>query len=94
VKCPSKHRKSKIAEACVDSSFCLACVNDGFQLKRTHNYYYQVTGQLALTGAQFCDFVVWTEVDLHIERIHLDRELWEDMLIKEAHPLLSYLFRN
>jgi len=92
VKCPFKHKNSKIAEACVDSSFCLAYVNDGFQLKRTHNYYYQVTGQLALTGAQFCDFIVWTEVDMHIERIHLDKELWED--VKEAHPLLSYLFRN
>ena len=27
-------------------------------LKRTHDYYYQVTGQLSLTGAQFSDFVV------------------------------------
>jgi len=84
-KWPFKHRNSKIAEACVDSSFFLACVNDGFQLKRTHNYYYQITGQLALTGAQFCDFIVWTEVDMYIERIHLDRELLEDMLKKLIH---------
>ena len=76
MKCPFKHRKSKIAEACVDS------VDDGFRLKRTHDYYYQVTGQLALSGSQFCDFVVWTEVDIHIKRIHLDRESWEDMLKK------------
>jgi len=49
---------------------------NGFKLKRTHDYYYQVTGQLALTEALFCDFVVWTEFD---ECIHFS-ELWEDML--------------
>jgi len=60
-------------------------VDDGFQLKRMHDYYYQVTGQLALTVAQFCDFVVWTEVDMHIEYIHLDSELWENMLKELTH---------
>ena len=85
VKCPFKHRKSKIAEACEDGSFCLRCVDDTIVLKRMHDYYYQVTGQLALTGAQFCDFVVWTEEDIHIERIRLDNELWDDMVKKLNH---------
>ena len=74
-----------MVEACVDGSFCLACVDNTIMLKRTHDYYYQVTGQLALTGAQFCDFVIWTEVDMHVERIYLDSELWEDIVKKLTH---------
>ena len=38
-------------------------------LNRKHDYYYQVTGQIALTGGEFCDFVVWTPNELHIQRI-------------------------
>jgi len=85
VKCPFKHRKSTIEEACSDASFCLANTDNVVMLKRMHDYYYQVTGQLALTGAQFCDFVVWTEVDMHIERISFDTMLWDDMKSKLVH---------
>ena len=85
VKCPYKHRKSKIEDACSDTSFCLANADNTIMLKRTHDYYYQVTGQKALTGAQLCDFIVWTEVDVHIERIYFNAELWDNMKLKLAH---------
>jgi len=78
VKSPFKHR---IEEVCNDASFCLANTDNGIMLKRTHNYY-QGTGQLAVTSAQFCDFVVWTEVDMHIERINFDSTLWDEMRSK------------
>ena len=35
VKCPFKHRKSTIEEACNDASFCLANTDNGIMLKRT-----------------------------------------------------------
>ena len=54
-------------------------------IKQTHDYYYQVIGQITLTGAQFCDFIVWTNLEIHIERIFPDNELWEDMAAKLAH---------
>ena len=56
-------------------------------LNRKHDYYYQVTGQLqiALTGGEFCDFVVWTELDIHIEHILLDVTMWVEMKAKLAH---------
>jgi len=44
VKCPFKHRKSTIEEACNDPSFCLANTDNVVMLKRTHDYLYQVTG--------------------------------------------------
>ena len=45
------------------------------QLKRRHDYYYQVIGQLGITGARYCDFIVWTLVDV-------DTELWQEMIDK------------
>ena len=90
VKCPYKHRNNTIAQACEDSGFCLAFnSNDQPILKRSHDYYFQVTGQLAITGAEYCDFVVWMLVDLHIERVYMDRELWKEMTEKNE-SLLSY----
>ena len=85
VKCPFKHRKNSIEEACKDSAFCLIMCDGQIMLNWKHDYYYQVTGQIALTGAEFCDFVVWTEVDIHIERILLDVTMWAEMKAKLAH---------
>ena len=35
-------------------------------------YYHQIQGQLALCKLGFCDFVCWTPVGMHTERIHQD----------------------
>ena len=32
--------------------------------------------QLYCTKKSYCDFVVWTEHDIHIERIYADEEFW------------------
>ena len=86
VKCPYKHRKSSIEVACKDLTFCLTRGEDSqIALNRGHDYYFQVTGQIALTGAEFCDFVVWTEVDIHYKRVLLDVHLWAEMKDKLAH---------
>ena len=72
---PYKHHKSPIKEACKDTAFCFSKEDGQIALNHRHDYYFQVTGQLALTSAEFCNFVVWTEVDIHIERIQLDVHL-------------------
>ncbi len=38
-------------------------------LDKSHDYYIQVQGQLLVTGAPWCDFVVYTTKDMFIERI-------------------------
>ena len=91
VKCPYKHHDSSIEMACQDPSFCLRVKNNETRLKRTHNYYFQVIGQLALTGAKFCDFMVWTKVDFHRERILPDDELWSEMKEKLSHFYMTTL---
>ena len=35
------------------------CVNVLYKLKKTHSYYYQVMGQMMLTGCQWVDFYVY-----------------------------------
>ena len=54
VKCPYKHCDNSIEMVCQDPAFCL---------KRTHDYYYQVIGQLTLSGAKFCNFIVCMDKD-------------------------------
>uniref|UniRef100_A0A3B3BSM4 YqaJ viral recombinase domain-containing protein n=1 Tax=Oryzias melastigma TaxID=30732 RepID=A0A3B3BSM4_ORYME len=41
-------------------------------LKKTHKYYYQVQGQLAVSGLEWCDFITDTRTDLTVERIFRD----------------------
>ncbi len=63
INCPYTHQSHSINDACQDVKFCLALENGKPMLKKNHDYYYQIIGQLAVTGAEFCDFVVWTLKD-------------------------------
>lgn len=46
--------------------------NGTMQLKVTHAYYWQVQGQLLITGMSWCDFVVSAQNDVFIQRIFRD----------------------
>lgn len=89
VKCPLGAQETSFAEAATrDRNFCLQKHCDGiFELKRQHNYYYQCQLQIFVTGHSFCDFVVWTQKELHIERMTLD-----ETLITSALPAAKKFF--
>lgn len=55
---------------------------DTYSLKRNHEYYYQVIGQMGITGMPWCDFFVKCDNDYHLERIHFDIEMWGKMKTK------------
>lgn len=42
------------------------------ELKQGHGYYWQVQGQLLLTGMEWCDFVVFVEEATQIQTIYRD----------------------
>jgi len=65
--------------AAKDTYFYLNEVGHELQLKKNHNCYFQVQGQLAISGKKFCDFVVWTLQGYSVERICFDPQLWQDM---------------
>lgn len=57
-------------------------VNGAAELKKTHGYYYQVQGQMGVTGKKWCNFVVWTCVGLNVQQIQFDELFWINMCLK------------
>ena len=77
IKCPLCASDTSLQEAADKTKhFCLNELPDGkFQLLHDHGYFYQCQLQMFVTGRSFCDFVVWTPREIHIERITVDHEL-------------------
>ena len=84
VKCPYSSRSMTPTEACSKPHFfCTLCPNSSTPvLKKSHQYYAQVQGQMAITKREWCDFVIYTDKGLSIERIHFDEHFWKDLLEK------------
>ena len=77
IKCPYSARDKSVVDACsMPQFYCNKDENDKITLKRRHNYYYQIQGQLAILNLEWCDFVIWTNVDLHVERVKRDPKFW------------------
>ena len=51
---------------------CLFEENGTITLKKSHDYYFQIQGQLFITKRSFCDLAIFTKIDYHIERIVKD----------------------
>ncbi|VDI37396.1 Hypothetical predicted protein [Mytilus galloprovincialis] len=85
IKCPFSQRDNLITDAMHGADFCLELSENGPRLKINHDYFIQAEGQLLVTGSQFCDFVVYTKKDIHIERIYPDKagETPYDLAAKE-----------
>jgi hypothetical protein len=60
-----------------------------FHLKQSHDYYYQIMGQLGLTGHKWCDLYVMSQSDFHIERICFDQMFFDRMMLQ----LCSFFFQ-
>ena len=72
VKCPQAAFKKSLSvtEACSDPSFCCELVDGTPSLRGNHAYYFQVQGQMAISGVKWCDFFVWIGLSSHLERIY------------------------
>jgi hypothetical protein len=86
VKSPYSERHLSISEAIEQCEFFhLGVLSDGeVGLKKDDRYYYQVQGQLLVTGAPFCDFVLCTNKDIFVERIYPDIVFQEQLLHRLA----------
>ena len=56
-----------------DKSFFLQPSGEGIQLKRRHAYHFSM---VTILNLPWSDFLVYTEEDLHVERIYRDVNLW------------------
>ncbi len=88
VKCPYTARDSMISPETV--SYLYFTKKGKLQLKKNSHYYYQVMGTLMCTGRQWCDFIVWTKVDMKIISIRIDETFVYTMKSKLVTFFRSY----
>ncbi|XP_062579262.1 uncharacterized protein LOC134241208 [Saccostrea cucullata] len=75
--------------------FCLELGELGPTLKKSHKYYAQVQGEMAIIGLPWVDFVVWTAAksdNIFIERIYFDEQYVKDMLPKLVEFYMRHIF--
>lgn len=87
IKCPYGRkgqlwRHMKVEEIAKNSAFCSAIEDGKVNLKKSHLYYYQIMGQMAIHEIFWADFVIWTSKGVHVERIPFDQGFWSNMTIK------------
>lgn len=90
IKCPFVSRAISIGEGVqLKKIKYLECVDNILKLKRNHDYYYQIQGQLQLANKNKCYFLVWSPVGTpHIEIIERDCEFWNTKM----YPKLKTFF--
>ena len=80
IRCPYSIRDMTIADAISENmKCCLEIVEGKYHLKQAHEYWYQVQGQLLVTGAPFCDFMVYTRKYFIVERIRPHVQTMEEI---------------
>lgn len=75
--------------------FCLVATERGPSLQKTHKYYAQVQGEMAIMGMPWCDFVVWTGApknNMSVDRIYFDSEFVTSMMPKLVKFYLDHIF--
>lgn len=80
VKCPDDDDISQVTH--------IKFLNGQAKLKESHKYYWQVQGELAVTGLSWCDFITNTKTDVTIERIWRDDRFID--LMKDKLDLFSF----
>lgn len=71
IKCPYSEG-DKAPAGITEKAFFMAQDDGRMQLKKSHDYLYQVQGQLAICGYDYCDFVCWTPHGMVVDRIKAD----------------------
>ncbi len=65
------------------SQFCCSLTeNDTLEVKPNSNYFYQMQGQMAITGIHKCDFVLSFKDDIQVLAVEFDKCFWEKMKLK------------
>ena len=89
VKCPYSVRSMKPQEAAKSPTFFCSLEGEKLKLKQSHCYFCQVQGQMALTEREWCDFIVYTERGISVERIKFDSDFWNSHLLPKLSTFLT-----
>lgn len=74
----------------VCKEICYKIENGNIRLKQNHNYYYQIQGQLNIAKRSFCDFIIYSDNDFHVERIYRDEVFWKNVMVDK----LTTFYKN
>ncbi|KAL7298198.1 hypothetical protein TKK_0009193 [Trichogramma kaykai] len=55
---------------------------DGYELNKTHEYYYQVQFQMYCANHEYCDFILCSNKKMIMHRITIDKDFLETQLLK------------
>jgi putative phage-type endonuclease len=67
--------------------------NNNLHLDTTHNYYYQVQGQILCTGRNVCYFCVYTKNEFYVEEIARD-DCFIAAMIEKLNKFFTEFFRS
>ncbi|XP_061190980.1 uncharacterized protein LOC133199124 [Saccostrea echinata] len=95
IKCPYSSRNETSQVAMSKNSSC-AIVNGNYELKKSLSspFYVQMLGQMAVCKFSHCDFVLFTQKDIYVERIHFSKADWELLSEKLKSFYMQYVLPN
>lgn len=75
VKCPKEYKDDDPKDTAeIVKSFCLTSGDCGVKINKDCGYFDQVQFQMGLTGAPWCDFIVYTIKGMVIDRVYFDKD--------------------
>ena len=87
VKCPFSSRDKEILSVTVPY---LRSTEDGLSLDHSHDYYYQIQGQMFCSGHQSCKLVIFTQKDFKVIKIKFDQTFVDSMVQKLVNFFTDY----
>ena len=92
IKCFYKY-KDELPTSAIALSDCNYCLKqdetEKVFLSRSHQYYDQVQGQMAICNMKYCDFVCWTTKGIFVEHINMDQSYFTTSV-----PTLKQFFHD
>ncbi|CAC5380704.1 unnamed protein product [Mytilus coruscus] len=82
IKCPYSVCDMTIEEELDTANFCLLKAGDNYIINKSHDYYYQVQGQLLVTGAPYCEHIVYNKDDFAVAKVLPEKEFQMSMFVK------------
>ena len=96
IKCPESVCESVPSEENLD--YLIQDVDNLIKLKKNHNYYTQIQGQMVIANSTYSWFFVYTFNGYHLEKIFFDEVYWSSTLKNLTwfwhNELASYLLYN
>lgn len=83
IKCPYLLKNMTVSEFAKRKTSCLIKKDNGIYLDQSHAYYFQIQQRMLLTNSPDCDFVVWSQTELFVERVLFSDDFWYSAFNKE-----------